>query len=147
MDLAIKHNELGFYLNANSSNYEEEHDEIMEYFTETLSDKLDRLFDLKYSQGNLQDILAIYEKLVDFIKNEHRISGYIFDEMNLHELFSEAVPKFDYFGPNAVTKEQWQTLFKLAHECGGAKEEVVLELKSWVEKCFEEYEVFTICGI
>ena len=78
-------NELGFYLNANSSNYEEEHDEIMEYFTETLSDKLDRLFDLKYSQGNLQDILAIYEKLMDFIKNEHRISGYIFDEMNSYE--------------------------------------------------------------
>ncbi len=71
----------------------------------------------------------------------------IFDEMNLHELFSEAVPKFDYFGPNEVTKEQWQMLLKLAHECGGTKEEVVIELKSWVEKCFEEYETFTICGI
>ena len=71
----------------------------------------------------------------------------IFDDHKLYDLFHKAIPQFDYYGITEVTKENWQTLQVLAHECGGTKEAIILELAQWVRDCFQNENVFTICGI
>jgi len=88
----------------------------------------------KYSGKHwLEDSICLYED--------------IFAEMNLYELFSKAIPRFNYFGPTEVTEEQWQIVLEIAHERGGKQEEVILELIPWVDECFGVTDVFTICGI
>ena len=71
----------------------------------------------------------------------------VFDELKLFELFSKAIPHFEYYGVTTVTKDDWQALVRLSKEYGGEKEVVISELTSWVEACFELEEIFTICGI
>lgn len=70
-----------------------------------------------------------------------------FDELKLFDLFSKAIPHFEYYGLTKVTIGDWQALLTLAHDCGGEKEKVVMELAPWAEACFEMGNSFTICGI
>ena len=71
----------------------------------------------------------------------------VFDDLKLFKLFSGAIPHFEYYGVTTVSKDEWQALVRLSKECGGEKEAVISELTSWVEKCFEIEEVFTIWGM
>lgn len=70
-----------------------------------------------------------------------------FDELEMYDLFSRAIPHFQYYARTKVTLEDWQTLLTLAHECGGSRDEVIIELASWAEDCFKSGDMFTICGI
>lgn len=72
----------------------------------------------------------------------------IFDRAGLYALFREAMPSFDYYySQNYVTKETWQTILELAHQSGGEKEAIMLELVPFVQNCFKTEEAFTISGI
>lgn len=57
------------------------------------------------------------------------------------------IPQFDPFGITEVTKEQWKQVKSRAEAVGGEALVAVMEIEDWVGKCFEEEEVFTICGI
>ena len=67
--------------------------------------------------------------------------------MNLFELFSEALPHFDYFGLTEVTLAQYDKLKTLALAWGGETAALFRELDHWVQDCYLTENVFTICGI
>lgn len=62
-------------------------------------------------------------------------------------MFVAAIPQFDPFGITEVTKEQWKQVKSRAESVGGEALVAVTEMEDWVVECFEEEEVFTICGI
>lgn len=71
----------------------------------------------------------------------------LFEHMNLFELFSEALPHFDYFGLTEVTPAQYEKLKALAFSRGVDTAALFQELDHWVQDCFFTKNVFTICGI
>lgn len=75
------------------------------------------------------------------------LQGDKFDEMQLGELWQRAIPHFEYYGITLVKPKDWERLRHFSQEAGGIKEEVILELSPWVETCFKEEKVFTICGL
>lgn len=72
----------------------------------------------------------------------------IFDELGLYEnVFSKAFEVYNRWGPNRVTRDDWDKICALARECGGAVEDLFNELAPWAEENFSEYEEFWILGI
>ena len=71
----------------------------------------------------------------------------LFDKLNLCEVFSQALPKFDYYGVTEVTPAQYEKLKALALHRGGQAAALIRELDPWVEDCFLTETIFTICGI
>ena len=71
----------------------------------------------------------------------------LFDELKLYDLFAEALPHFNYYGPTEVTPGQYETLKSLAMARGGETAALMEELDHWVQDCFYIENVFTICGI
>lgn len=71
----------------------------------------------------------------------------VFDELNLFELFTEAIPDFDYFGVTEVSPNQYDKLRVLARDRGGEIAAVFEELDGWVKNCFQTENVFSILGI
>ena len=71
----------------------------------------------------------------------------LFDQLNLFDIFSEALPHFNYYGPTEVTQNQYKKLKTLALAQGGEVAVVMEELDHWVQDCFYIENVFTICGI
>ena len=70
-----------------------------------------------------------------------------FDHLKLHELFSEALPHFDYYGLTEVTQAQYETLKALALAQSGETAQLFRELDHWVQDCYCTENVVTICGI
>ena len=70
-----------------------------------------------------------------------------FDRLELPELFSEALPQFDYCGITEVRPAQYEVLNALAMARGGETAQLFRELDHWVQDCFFTENVFTICGI
>lgn len=71
----------------------------------------------------------------------------VFDALNLFELFTEAIPEFDYFGVTEVTPKQYEKLRELAKARGGEVDAVFAELDSWTKNCFLTENVFSVLGI
>lgn len=71
----------------------------------------------------------------------------LFDQLNLYELFVQALPHFDYYYLTEVTPEQYEKLASLALARGGDTAALFRELDHWVRDCFLTENVFTICGI
>ncbi len=71
----------------------------------------------------------------------------LFRELGLSRFFKEHLQQFDYFGVTEVTYEDWEELLEHAYERGGDIAKVFEELEPWAEECFEEQDVFSICGI
>lgn len=69
-----------------------------------------------------------------------------FAELHLYELFVKSVENFNYFGPTEVNRAQWNYLVKNAAANDGWSS-IIAELTPWVERCFQKYTCFTICGI
>lgn len=67
--------------------------------------------------------------------------------MQLGELLQRAMPHFEYYGITLVKPKDWEWLRDFSKEAGGIWEEVILELSPWVEACFKEEKVFTICRL
>lgn len=70
-----------------------------------------------------------------------------FEYLKLYEIFSQALPHFDYFGLTEVTPAQYDRLKALALACGGDTAALFQELDHWVQNCYLTENVFTICGI
>lgn len=80
----------------------------------------------------LEDSICIHD---DLLKDE------------IYQVFVAAIPQFDPFGITEVTKEHWQQVKSNAEAVGGEVLVAVMELDEWVVNCFEQEEMFTICGI
>lgn len=115
-------NKLGFYLNYNSqeTGYDREHDQTLEYYTETLNNNLETYLDKGNSQINLKSALDVYNKLVKFVKGSTRSYGYIFSELtiteqqeiiNLLENWTYSIENeyenYSYYKSNCISKIGW----------------------------------------
>lgn len=69
-----------------------------------------------------------------------------FDELDLWNLFSNSIQNFAYCGLTEVDREQWNRLVERSM-CNDTWSAVIAELTPWVERCFQTYRCFTICGI
>lgn len=70
-----------------------------------------------------------------------------FEQLNLYDVFSEALPHFDCFSTTEVTPAQYGILKSLAMSRGGKAAAFITELDQWVQNCLYIENVFTICGI
>lgn len=71
-----------------------------------------------------------------------------FDDLGLYrDIFSKVFEEYNRWGPNRVTRGDWDRLFALSKECGGAVAEMFDELAVWVEENFNEFEEFWILGV
>lgn len=80
-------NTLGFTLKYDSqeTGYDYEHEKIMDYFTDTLDENLDTYLSETNSQSYLKKALDVYKNLVDYVKGNKRIHGYVFSELTQTE--------------------------------------------------------------
>ena len=92
----------------------------------------------------------------EFQKGRHKGKHWLKDSISIHDdllsdeiyqVFVVAISQFDPFGITEVTKEQWQQVKSRAELVGGEALVAITEMEDWVVECFEEEEVFTICGI
>lgn len=67
--------------------------------------------------------------------------------IGMGEMIVSVIPKYHPCGEVEVTPEDWRQICKVALIRGGGLQEAILEATPWVEKTFEEYEVFTMLGI
>ncbi len=81
-----------------------------------------------------------------WLKNSVYIHANVFDSLGLCSLFSNSIDKFYYYGPTTVSIKQWNTLVKNSSEYEHWNN-VIEELRPWVEECFTEHSCFTIIGI
>ncbi len=68
------------------------------------------------------------------------------DLMDSLELF-RIIPDFDYYGVTIIDKEKWEVIQSNAQSESGILNELITELKSWVDENFNEFSYFVICGI
>ncbi len=71
----------------------------------------------------------------------------LWDAFELSGLFGQALPAFDSYGVNEVSRANWAEILKIAGKAKAPWEKVMEELIPWVNRCFETHEVFTILGI
>ncbi|MBD5129410.1 MAG: hypothetical protein HDT43_05750 [Ruminococcaceae bacterium] len=72
----------------------------------------------------------------------------LFGALGLYrDIFGKALYNYNYYGPNRVTRGDWDKIYALAKECGGAVAEMFGELAEWAEESFSEYGEFWILGI
>ena len=92
----------------------------------------------------------------EFQKGRHTGKHWLEDSLCIHDdllndafyqVLVSAIPKLDPFGVTEVSPEQWQQVKSKAETVGGEVLVAVMELNEWVEKCFENEAIFTICGI
>ena len=92
----------------------------------------------------------------EFQKGSHKGKHWLEDSISIHDdllsdeiyqVFMAAISQFDPFGITEVTKEQWRQMKSKAEAVGGEALVAITELEDLIVKCFEEEEVFTICGI
>lgn len=82
-----------------------------------------------------------------WLNDSINISADLWDKYNLSGLFRKAVKEFDYYGITVVNKEQWNEIVKISQTVGGTWKAVIDDAVSWADECFENNEVFTICGM
>ncbi|MBQ4563855.1 MAG: hypothetical protein IJA58_05190 [Lachnospiraceae bacterium] len=71
----------------------------------------------------------------------------ILHRTELVNILGGLICNYNYYGETEIDQEQWKIICKIASDTGGELEEVILELKPWVEENFKEHTVFTILGI
>lgn len=71
-----------------------------------------------------------------------------FDFLGLYrDIFGKVFEAYNRWGPNRVTRGDWERLYALAKECGGAVAEMFDELAPWAEENFAEFDEFWILGV
>ena len=75
------------------------------------------------------------------------ISGSLWDDALLTRFMRQVVKDFDYYDLNIVDRRQWVEIVRLSNEANHLCRSIIAEAIPWVEECFEEYDVFTICGL
>ncbi len=72
----------------------------------------------------------------------------LFNALGLYrDVFGKVFEAYNNYGPNRVTREDWDKLYVLAKECGGAVAEMFGELSVWAEENFAEFKEFWILGV
>lgn len=70
------------------------------------------------------------------------------DDLMLYDnVFSKAFEVYDRWGPNRVTRGDWDKMYALAKACGGSILDLLDELAPWAEENFAEFEEFWILGV
>lgn len=70
------------------------------------------------------------------------------DDLKLYtRIFSKVLTRYNRWGPNEVTRRQWEHMLLLSKEVGGEVEELFRELEPWADENFKEHDVFTILGV
>lgn len=124
---------LGFTLKYDSqeTGYDRDHDEVMEYYTETLDEQLDKNLDKTNSQTNLKSSLDVYKKIINFIKGQ-RSYGYVFTELTQTEQadiimllenwtydIENEYNGYNYYSTSCISKIGWKVnINNLYHELG-----------------------------
>jgi len=75
------------------------------------------------------------------------ISDEIWGKYQMSKLILRVVPDFDFYGLTIITKEQWLAIVENCKKEDCICKAVIQEAIPWVNKCFENNDVFTICGI
>lgn len=75
------------------------------------------------------------------------ISSEIWEQYHMTKFICTFVPNFDYYGITIVTKEQWLIIVDASMKENCICKAVILEAIPWASKCFENNDVFTICGL
>lgn len=72
----------------------------------------------------------------------------LFNALGLYrDVFGKVYEAYNNYGSNRVTREDWDKLYALAKECGGAIAEMFGELSVWAEGNFAEFKEFWILGV
>lgn len=113
---------LGFYMTYESqeTGYDRDHEETIEKFTETYDENLDTYLDKDNSQTNLKNALNVYKNLVNFIKGNQRVYGYIFSELTITEQqelinlledwtydIEDEYGTYSYYSSSCISKVGW----------------------------------------
>ncbi len=48
---------------------------------------------------------------------------------------------------HVISKKQWEEIVALSQTANLLCKDIITDAIPWVTECFEEYEVFTICGL
>lgn len=115
-------NTLGFYMTYDSqeTGYDKDHEKTMEKFTETYDKKIDTYLSNSTSQSTLKSALDIYKDLINFVKGNYRVYGYIFSELTLTEKeeiinlledwtydLEDEYGTYSYYSSSCVSKIGW----------------------------------------
>ncbi len=71
----------------------------------------------------------------------------LMEDTKLGDYFNKYSPIYDYFGPSIVTKDTWCKLLVESINESRIIQKLIIELTSWVNICFLEYDCITIIGI
>lgn len=109
---------------------------------------------MKYCCTNVQRVGSCYfefqkGKFADkhWITTSLYLSADIFDDLNLFQIFSEAIPDFDYYGITQIDKEKWEQLKLIVNRVGGIVKDVVTEIDLWAISVYPTESVITVLGI
>ena len=61
----------------------------------------------------------------------------------MHQVIEDS----DYYDLDVISKRQWEGIVTLSQTANPLCKDIITEAIPWVTECFEEYEVFTICGL
>lgn len=67
----------------------------------------------------------------------------IVDEIQLYKI----IPDFNYYGLTVIDREKWNVIQSNAKNEVGIINEVILEMKCWVDENFQMFDYFVICGL
>lgn len=75
------------------------------------------------------------------------LSDDIANSCNLADLFSQAIPSFNYYGSTVVSSDQWNTIKELGGNFSPVVQEILAEIDEWAYNCFLSEKCFSILGI
>ena len=75
------------------------------------------------------------------------IDDYTHIKLDLDSLFKSVIPTYSAFDEIKVNKEQWKDILEKAISIGGNVKECIEEANQWVQRVFEEYDIFTMIGV
>lgn len=82
-----------------------------------------------------------------WLSDSINIDGYLWDKAALTQFMHQVIKSFDYYDSNVISKKQWEEIVTLSQTANLLCKDIITEAIPWVTECFEEYEVFTICGL
>lgn len=88
-----------------------------------------------------------FEKIECWKEDSLLIHDDIHYKIDLGGLIKSVIETYDPFGVVKVSRDEWEMIYENAQKQGGELKEAVLEANPWVERTFEEYEVFTMIGM
>ncbi len=67
--------------------------------------------------------------------------------IKLGELIKSVVSEYSPTDETGINREQWQMICQKANQSGNELAEVIAEADIWVQKVYDEYDIFTMIGV